>query len=467
MNVPSDEFMAPQMDAPPCDVEETAVAAEFAANGSSAAVIRVGPGHGHVSLRKVLAVYAGGNTVAMGVQMLAGFLSTRLVDPQVLGHFNSFTLVVGYLPILGLGVFEGFEREMPYWLGKNDRQRVELLPGIVQAWALLLGSICAAVLLALAGWSALQSDWASTFGWSATAVLAFVTFFSNYYLETLFRTRHQFTQLSKVLILRSCANLVLVLGVWWFQFYGLCVRNVGSVLAGVTTLWRWRPIKAPSRLVFREIGQLIRVGAPIMAVTQISNLWFLMTPTLVLALMGKRALGLYSLYPMMLPALMLVPGAVGSVLYPRITESHGRGGGIGELVRYAGRPLLLLTIGMAPVVAVIWILLPQIVQILLPRYVEGVSAARWALLDVFVLCLMQARIIFFATGRQTLYLAGILAGVVINAAVLLWLIRDTIYLEAFSQAMVAGRLSYIMICMVILLVLWRREATTKGGIASN
>jgi len=235
------------------------------------------------------------------------------------------------------------------------------------------------------------------------------------------------------------------------------VRALGILLAGSLTLWRFRPAKVPFRLNLGEVGHLMRVGAPIIAITQVSTLWFVVNRTLILQMLGPKALGLYALYPMMLPALNLLPTAVAQIVYPRISEMYGRNPSLRPIVHYVWRPLGLLVLGMVPVIGAVWLLLPLAVEWLLPRYVEGVPAARWALLDLFVLCLMQIRVVFFTIRHQYLYLSGMAVGIVVNALVLLWLTRDAVRLEAFPQAMVAGRVVYIALCYAMLVYLCRRE----------
>jgi O-antigen/teichoic acid export membrane protein len=413
------------------------------------------------SLRQTLIIYAGGNSVATGLQMLGGFFATRFVTPAVLGTFQGFMLFTEYLPPIGLGVFYGLDRELPYHYGKRDVQRVERLVASAQACAFFLGSASFLAFLALALSSALSGNWESAVGWSMDAVTAFLLFFSKNYLECLHRTHHNFTTLSKVLLLRSVVSILFLALVWFFQFYGLCLRATAMVLAGSIALWRFRPLQVPFRLKISDVWHLIKVGLPIMAVVQLSSLWFVVNRTLILTFMGRRELGLYALYPMMFPALNLLPMAVGQVIYPRVTEMYGRHGNLREITRYATKPLALLLLLMIPVIAMLWLLLPAVVELLLPRYVEGVPAACWAALDILIICLMQIRVVFFTIQRQFLYCAGILAGIAVNVLVLLWLTRETVYLEAFPQSLVAGRVVYISICYAVLYYLCRREAAMQ------
>jgi len=412
-------------------------------------------------------VYAGGNWIATVFRLLGGFLATRLVTPSVLGLLQSFTLVVQYLPLLSLGVFEGFERQVPFYRGKQDHESVNRVIGTAQAWAVGLGGASVLFFGGLALWALVRGQWAYAAGWVTVAALAFCVFFSVGYLETLYRTHHGFGRLSKVYVFRAVVGLVLVLAVWAVGFYGLCLRSLGLYLAGVWALWRWRPSRIRPQWNLGEWASLMAVGLPIMAVTRISSLWFVVNRTLILQLLGQRELGLYALTPMMYPALNLLPVAVAHVVYPRVNEIYGREGDFRQVVRYALRPIMLLTVCMIPVVAGIWLLLPTVVRILLPKYIEGVSAARWALFDVFILCLMQIRMVFFAAKRQYLYLSGIVVGILVYTAALVWFLWDSMCLEDFPKAMLVGRISNIIVCYAILVVLYWRGGAEESAAGSG
>jgi uncharacterized membrane protein YfhO len=118
---------------------------------------------------------------------------------------------------------------------------------------------------------------------------------------------------------------------------------------------------------------------------------------------------------------------------------------------------------MIPLTAFVWFALPLAVQLLLPKYVDGVAAARWALLDLFVICLMQVRILFFTIRRQKLYSSGMFVGIAVNFVALFFLTRHGMYLEAFPQALVIGRFVYIFVCYLILYGLCRRERRLQAA----
>jgi len=413
------------------------------------------------SLKRVLATYAGGNGFAAAARMLGGFLVVRLMEPTALGLFQGISLVLGYLPFAELGILQGLNREMPYYKGKNEPERVRSLAATALAWALLVGTTSAVALLAIALWYAFHGQWPEAVGFAAVAVEAFVLFASVNYLETIYRTQHAFGSVTKVYMIRAAVGLALVAAIWLLGYYGLCLRAAATVTVGMVLLYCWNPLRIKPKFCFADMKLLMIVGLPILAVTQTSVIWAYINRTLILTMLGKRELGLYTLYFMMLPALNLLPTAVYQVVFPRTSTIYGQTHSLRHVVHYALRPVLLLTVSMIPVVAGIMVALPWAVALLLPKYMEGVSAAQWALLDIFVLCLMQVRIVFFTVKKQHLMMFGMLLGMCVYGATLAWLVRGGVYLEAFPQAMFAGRMTYVAAIYLMLAILLKRPHTSE------
>lgn len=408
------------------------------------------------SLRKTLAVYIGGNSIATVVRMAAGLLTTRLLEPDVLGQFTGVLLVVSYLRLANLGVFAGLQREVPFCFGREEHERADRLSATAHWWALMIGGASAAVLAAIAAWHAASAQWAPAAVWLTAAFGAFLLQFETNYLRTLFRVHDRFGPLARMLVWQSVVNLGLVLFVALFQVYGLCIRFVGMGLVALLLLWCWRPPTQTRRFVLSDFKALVAVGVPLMIVTEASSFWAVLNLNLIWQLMGERELGLY-IYMMMQPPLLLLPYAINNVTYPRMAEMYGRNGSVRELARYIYKPTLLSVLLMTPAIALTWWILPWVVEILLPKYIDGVPAARWAIFDVIVISLLPMRNIFFTMKKYYHYLAVIVSGVAIYLSTLFWLTQDHYYLEAFPQAMLVGRIGFLLLCYLLLYFLCREE----------
>ena len=313
------------------------------------------------------------------------------------------------------------------------------------------------VFLGGAAWQLVHLRWALAAGWATLAILSFLLFYATNYLQVLYRSNHDFHVLSRVYVLRALANLGFVGFVVLFRFYGLCLRAVGIGLVEGLLLWRWRPVRVRPRLVFADMKHLFLVGMPILVVGYVNAVWQTINCTMILETMGTRALGLY-FAGWLAPALLLLPMAVQQITYPRITEMYGRGSSVRNLVAFLWKPTAALTAIMAVGVAVLWVILPTATRIFLPKYIEGVQAVRWASLDCLIVCLLNVRSVFFTVRKQHYYLIATFFGMSLNVVAVLILVRNGLCLEAFSQALVIGRLGQVVACHYFAHLLCKREA---------
>jgi O-antigen/teichoic acid export membrane protein len=410
------------------------------------------------SLAALTAIFAGGNIISMLLRMAGGVLTTRVVEPAMLGLFTGMGLVLGYAPFLELGVVHGLSRELPYYVGQGEHSMVRTLAAAAQAWALLVGGLVTLVLLGVSGWQLWAGKYSLAAGWATYAFSALVFFYGHYYLQTTYLSRHDFARLAAINMAQNGTGLVLVVLVWWLSFYGLCLRLLAVKGVFIALLWKWRPLKIAPRWNRAYLWHLLKVGAPIFGAGQLYAGWVVLDSTLVLHYLGMEGLGLYALALMVAPALQLLPDALAQISYPRMAEEYGRTGRLVDLCRIVQRPIFWLTLGMAPIVLLAWFILPPLANFLLPKYVDGLAAAQWALISSGLMSLAPICNAFNVIKRQDLYVVAIVLGLAAYFVSLMWLIRHQVALVAFAQAMVLGKVVFLGMCYFTLNYLKRREA---------
>ena len=197
---------------------------------------------------------------------------------------------------------------------------------------------------------------------------------------------------------------------------------------------------------------------PIFGVAQLYTLWVGLDKTFVLGYRGDEGLGLYTVAFMAGQAFEILPIAISQVIYPRMAEQYGRTEKLADLIPMTVKPILLSVLAMLPMVAVGWWLMPRVVAILLPKYVEGVPAMQWSLLPALLTCFGPVNSVFIVVRRQDLYAVAMLLGMGAYVASMLWLVRGGAVLAAFPQAMFLGRIVFIAACYAFIFYLSRREA---------
>ena len=174
--------------------------------------------------------------------------------------------------------------------------------------------------------------------------------------------------------------------------------------------------------------------------------------------LDARSVGLYSPVLMVAGTMELLPLAFSQVIYPRMSQYYGRTHNVGGIIRMAIRPCLMLTAGMAPLAVVGWWLArPLASSLLLGRYDDAIPAMQWGLLPSLAVSLCPVFNVYNVVRRQDLYGIVQVLGIGTYFITLMWLVRGGPYLAAFPQAMLAGRVIYVIAGYLFLIVVCRQH----------
>jgi len=416
-----------------------------------------------VSLVKVTAIFASGNLLSTVLRLLGGILTSRAVEPAVLGLFNGIGLVMGYIPFLQAGVLNGLNRDLPYFTGRGDRERTRELAAAAEAWVLVVCGLAIVGLLTVASWHGLHGRWQLALGWSAYVIPVVGSMYGQRYLGVLYRAFGRFPRLSYIGILAAAAGVVLVSVVWAWGFIGLCLRVMGIWGLTLALFWKWRPLHVRPRWSFGNLKVLAVTGMPIFAVGQLFAWWPVLNSTLVLRYAGTEGLGLYAIANLAGPTVAMFPKALGQVVYPRMAEEYGRGAPLTALVRLVVRPTILTFILTAGIVGLAWLLIPPVIRLVLPKYIEGTVAAQWSVVGALVLALTPVNNVFNVVRRQDLYGLAMVIGMMAYLACLWLLLQNGIDLSAFPKAMIAGQAVFVVTCFGLIWHLSRRPDNMAHG----
>ncbi len=400
-----------------------------------------------LGLLRVTALFGGGNLLSTFLRLLGGVLTSRFVDPSVLGLFNGIGLVRGYVPFLQGGVSNGLNRDLPYLVGKGDREGANQLAAVAQAWLLLVSGLAVFGLLLVVSWHLYSGNVQLALGWASFAVPVFGVLFGDFYLRVLFATHGRFQRLAFIGVLVAFIGVATVVLVWWLGFLGLCLR--GILVSGIMLclLWKWRPLSVSPAWGWVDFKALISTGIPIFLVGRLYSWWPVFNSTLVLAYAGTQGLGLYAIANMAGPTVAMLPKALGQVVYPQMSEQYGRTGSISDLIRLVAVPTAI-TFGFTLLaVTVAWFAIPPAVALILPKYAEGVDAAQWSVAAALISSLTPVNNVFNVVKKQGRYGVAMIIGIASTYRDLRWLTREATAREASPQATILGPTSFLLLCL--------------------
>jgi O-antigen/teichoic acid export membrane protein len=414
------------------------------------------PSPSQPSLAYLISALAGGNVLSTVLRMAGGIVVARLLLPAALGLFDGIGLVLGYARFLQLGIFNGLNRELPYFVGKGDRVRVNELAAAAQAWFIGLGGLVGLALLGVAAWHEVHGQLERASGWATHAAAAVILFYGTMYLQATYRTAHDFARLSVANVLQNSLALLLAVLVWLLGFQGLCLRATLAAVVPLVLLHYWRPIRVKPQWSLRHLKHLCLIGLPIFGVGELYMYWTTLEGTLVFNYLGQAQMGLYRMVVTAGSTIELVPIAVSQVIYPRMAQEFGRTGQVRGLLRPTVKPMFLAAAGVAPLIVLGWFLAGPLTRLVVPNYVAAVPAMRWSLLPPLVSCFLPIHNVYNVVRRQGLYCAAIVCGMAAYLGCLVLFTRTGVSLAAFPQAMLVGRMVHVLMAYLFLFVVVRQ-----------
>ncbi len=321
-----------------------------------------------------LPLFAIATALDQGGRLVLNLAAAVVLGPADFGAWVVLTLLLQYAVFLALGIPNGAGREIPRALGAGDTaaadETEDIASGGILATGLLAGA-AALVVAPLAIGDAVGVD-GSTLGLLAVAVFLQQAFLLE---QVLFRSRLRFRPASVQLAVQGAAapvvGIALLLAGWGID--GLLLARVAVIvvalaMAGRTLARRPRPRWDPARL-----RALMAIGLPLLAAGILLVLLVTVDRWIVLALLGREALGVYGLVGLAASSLLLVPTMISQQFYPRLAYAHGEGRDGAALLRLArGQGLLAGTLtGLAALAVAVaaWFGIPAA----LPAYDEAIE----------------------------------------------------------------------------------------------
>ena len=203
---------------------------------------------------RVVSAFAGGNLVGAALLGAGTLVQARFVGPEVMGVFQTFAMIMGYLAFLHMGVFDGLQRELPLRLGRGDQEGAERASAACLFWIVLASAACSVGFMALAVLATARGDWISVGGWLCSIVVVTSTLYGGYLIAT-YRTTHHFVRLSTINMVKGVVSTLALAPLPWLLYYGVCLRSAVGPIVHTFVLHRERPMPVRRNSSGRTFGR--------------------------------------------------------------------------------------------------------------------------------------------------------------------------------------------------------------------
>lgn len=325
-------------------------------------------------------LYASSTVLMQASKFGTNLFVAALIGPTSQGWWNSLQPFVIYSSLIQLGVLNGMNRQIPYYMGRGEEYRAERIRRVSLGVVVL--TVIPPVFLALTIGGLIPDNPLLSQAVMVMAVAILAQQWFLYKRMLLFSAiRFDLVSVQQVSLAVFYPLLCLLLAWQWglpgfILAQGLVNLILVAIISGIA------PFGNRMSFDWRETRQLIGIGLPIMLGGFLYDLMGILDRWIILAFLGATEVGYYTLAILSLQVLTLLPNVVVSQFYPRMSraygESHSYRGVRHMLVRSAqAATVIIWPLSLAFILAV-----DPFVRHYMPDYVEGILAARIAIVGI-------------------------------------------------------------------------------------
>lgn len=317
-----------------------------------------------------------------GCTVISGIILIRWLHPEEIGLWNSFSVLLPYALFFQLGIFNGLNRELPYYLGKKDQNTVnELVASAswLSRFLVILSTLVLPIVLLVYMWF-FESRNNYIISILAIGIMIAAQFSSNF-LTVTFRARQSFDQLSKAYVVQGFLIVISLYMIYKWKYEGMLVRAVLLSITLPLILYYIRPFRIHSRFIREPLKLLLKTGLPLFSFAYVQGITRTLSRVVLLSVSGVLAVGYYSPALAILTAMKLLPSVLGQYLYPQMSYQLGKGSDTRVLWRWVWKSSLGLVLILTPIGIIGWFIIPWLINNYFTQYTEGIFATRLAVIS--------------------------------------------------------------------------------------
>jgi O-antigen/teichoic acid export membrane protein len=380
-----------------------------------------------------------------------------LIIPNVLGPANygvlaTLILILSYSSIAALGTVEALLKQYPYFIGNGQlikaREFEENVLGSICLSAIFL-FICAVLAPIVISYLRLERYQTEIRLMLLTASVS--PFYGFFYFRL--AAYQKFKASGIVDTVRAIIMLLSVsIFAWLWGLKGAVVGYlVVEIVVCATSMFLSINICGRIRIHFDSslIWQAIKIGFPITIIWWTLAFQSSVDRLVSASFLGKEMTGHYSLGLSFVSMLVLIPGAVTRVLYPKINEAIGKNLSSEQLSLLIISPVRTLSIVIPALIGGLIIIVPTIYSFIFPKYFPGLHSAQLLLLGAFFVGLIgNGANYLIAKNKQNSLFVFVLISLVVNAVFAVYFIYIGLSIDGVA-------ISTVMASTVLVTLTWR------------
>jgi len=324
--------------------------------------------------------------VSQVIAIIKGFVIAKFLGPSMYGTWQVLNIILSYSSNSHLGILHGMNKEIPYYRGKEDLEKVEETKNTAFGSVFLMSIFVSIFLIAI---SFFLKD---TYFIGGIRIVAGIILFNQLYFfyGLLLRANKKFILLAKRNILFASINLIAIIClIVKYKIYGALFALLSAYIIIIFWLLKKGKEKFKFQINFEETLRLLKIGGPILVIGFGYTILSTVDKWMIVAMIDKTNLGYYGIAMAISGLIYFVPNTVGWIMYPRLLEKYGENDDIESLKNRVFIPTLILMYLTPFMIGALLIVIHLPVNYILPKYIPALSVVNILLPATFFMSVIR------------------------------------------------------------------------------
>jgi len=390
-------------------------------------------------------------------------IAAKFLTPFELGVNQTVMLIPSYFFFMQLGVYSGLNRNIAYYQGKGDDEKVERQTSTSYKFSFynaLVGSVFAIGFLIYH----LVAEKSSLYAWMDISIFAFFIFQPFYlHFDTLIRARQDFKASGRFTLYDNMLNMSCSLSMIFWGYWGMVIKNSNTFILGYLYRFRYalKTYGVDAKFYREEFIDLVKVGAPIAIAGYLYGLNVVADRSVIALVLDPQSVGVYSISNLIIVGFQTLPTAISMLIYPRAAHAYGKTNSMRSLRKYIYQALFINLAAIVPCALIGYLYIGKIITLFLPKYIGGIGAAQIACLTSISLAYMGCSIVFLVTKKNHIYIAGLCLSLIITWVFGKLALSHGYGLEGVAWAKLISNTFLFVFVVVVSVFLTRRDTGEK------
>lgn len=332
-------------------------------------------------LLKSGAKYSTASTCSAICSMIIGFVNMRWLGPDLLGIWQSVTIISSYLPILQLGVQSGLNQELPILLGANKKEDAMKMVSTALYYAIFLAlffmilTIITIVYLCMS-----DTDIKTILGVFVVCNMAIFNCFKSHYIAT-YRSSKAFDYLSSIYWVDCLVTLTLTYVIYKYNYFGLLLFHFIKDGTLALMMYKFAPYRTLKPCFHRkDFIILLKRGIFMSFFNEIKGIYHSLPRLLLLYTGGVVFVGIFNPALVVGTFMNLFPTQIAQFLHPQMGMKYGKTGMARDMWPYFKKLTFFVPLFLVIPAVFGWLFIPYVIEYVFPKYVESIWPIRIMLL---------------------------------------------------------------------------------------